>query len=482
MKKSIFKNSAFNVAYKLLNVLFPMITAVYVARVLMPAGVGKVSYAQNILTYFVVVASLGIPTYGARELARILNYSARVNKLFSELSVINFFSTLVCSVAYIALIFVVPSFRNEWALYVVSGIQLFLNIFNVDWFYTGNEEYVYITIRSTLIKVVSIICLFLFVKNRDDYVTYALINSLAVSSNYLLNVCHLRGRVSLTFKKLNFEIHIRPILILLLTNLATDLYNQIDVTMLGLMCTDDVVGYYSYAIRLVRIVTTVSTAIAITTLPRMSQYYIENKTVEFNKLFNKTLNAVITIVLPCMVGIVLVSNSAVRIVYGESFAPSASILRMLSPIFIIVAISYECGSIVLTATNNEKYLLIATLSGAATNIMLNSLLIPISAGTGAAIASVCAECVVMVIHIYFSRKYIQFNIQIKDLISIVMALIGMIILVVFIQKVLYAYEFVSFLTSVCFGALIYFFILSVLKNSIMQEVIKKIKQIIGIKE
>lgn len=478
MKKSILKNSMFNMAYKLLNVLFPMITAVYVARVLMPEGVGKVGYAQNIMSYFAVIASLGIPTYGAREIARIIHDKEKTSQLFSELFLINIVSTLFCTIAYGGLICLVPAFRKQWLLYIAAGIQLFLNVFNVDWFYTGSEEYVYITVRSTVIKVLSIIGILLFVKEKNDYIIYALINSLAVSGNYLLNVYNLKGRVTLRLNNLQFKIHLKPVFVLLLTNLATDLYNQVDVTMIGSMCTETDVGYYTYAIKLVRIVTSISTAIAFTTLPRMSQYYIERKDAEFKCLFNKTLSAVLTIVLPCMLGLTLVSNSAICIVYGESFMPSAKILRAASPIFLIVAISYECGSIVLTATNNEKYLLAATFSGAATNIALNSLLIPKYAGTGAAIASVCAEAVVMFVHVFCSRKYINFAIKKGDVISVLIGLVSMSSVVLMIQNCFAWNELVVFCVSVCSGFVMYTAILIVLKNSIASTVWKRVVAVI----
>ncbi len=475
MRKSIFKNSIFNMIYKMLNILFPMITAMYVARVLRPEGVGRVGYAQNILSYFTVVAALGISTYGAREIARVASEESKTNKLFSELFFINLLSTILCSAVYAGLIVVVPSFRSQCVLFFAVGIQLLLNVFNVDWFYSGKEEYVYITLRSATIKILSVICIFIFVKNENDLIIYALINALAVSANYLFNLFHLHNRVRVQFNNLQFKPHMKPILILLFTTLATDLYNQVDVTMMGSMCSAAEIGYYTYAIKLVRIVTSVSTAIAITTLPRMSQYYSEKKREDFNRLFNKTLEILFTIVVPCMLGIILVSDNAVRLVYGASFMPSAMILKLASPVILIVAISYQCGCVVLASVNKEKYLLLATIAGVMVNVTLNVILIPQYAGRGAALSSVCAELIVMCVHVYFVRNFIKIKIPGKDVLSLGCASAGMVAIVILMQKIFEGQYMLSLCTSIICGGGIYGIVLLLMKNSVAVFITEKVK-------
>lgn len=473
MKKSILKNSVFNIVYKLLNVLFPMITAMYVARILLPEGVGQVGYAQNILSYFTVVASLGIPAYGSREIARLTYDRHKSDKLFSELFIMNLISTILCSIVYIMLIFLIPSFRYQWLLFGAVGIQLFLTVFNVDWFYSGYEEYVYITVRSTVIKIISIICIFIFVKDENSLVIYALISSLAISGNYMCNIVNLRNRVKLCFHELNFSQHLRPVFILLLTTLATDLYNQIDVTMMGSMCSDADIGYYMYAIKLIRILTAVSTAIAVTILPRMSQYYARKEFSEFKALFNKTYKIVMLMIPPCVIGVLLLSENIVLFVYGEKFMPTASIIEMVSPIVFIVAISYLCGSVVLTAVNREKYLLYATTVGMTINIIMNVILIPRYAVLGAAFASVCSECAVLLVHGFFARKYIDLRISKRDCLSVFFAL-TMLIFVVILCKIFISSNILILFFAIVIGASIYFGILLIMKNSTVNWVIDRL--------
>ena len=137
--KSLAKNSAFNALYTILNLLFPLVTSVYVARVLMPEGVGKVAYAQSIVAYFVTFASLGLPNYGLREIARVKDNQEKKNKLFTELLVVNGISTSLSLVGFIILLYVVPSMCGQLSLFMACGCLIFFNYFNIDWFYRGQE-------------------------------------------------------------------------------------------------------------------------------------------------------------------------------------------------------------------------------------------------------------------------------------------------------------------------------------------------------
>ena len=139
-KKSLAVNSVYSVVYKLLNILFPLLTSAYTARILLPEGVGKVAYAQNIVQYFVIIAALGIPNYGIREIAKRQDSQRETNKEFSELILINTVSTTICVITYYTIVACIPYFFENKALHLVVGLTLVLNYINVDWFYQGKSQ------------------------------------------------------------------------------------------------------------------------------------------------------------------------------------------------------------------------------------------------------------------------------------------------------------------------------------------------------
>lgn len=421
---SLAKNSLYNVLYRLLNIIFPFITSVYVARVLTADGIGKVAAAQNIVSYFTIFASMGIPTYGIKLIAQFKVKSKESSKAFSELFVINFILSVVCSFAYYILIFTVPYFEGKHLLYSVTGFSLILNIINVDWFYQGIQEYRYIAIRSLIIKIVALGALVLLVKKKQDYVIYALITSAALVGNYLFNIFKLPQYIKLNLKNIKLAEHLKPIFSLFIACLAAEIYVLADTTMLDIMSNSTIVGYYSMSMKIVKIIRGLVVAVSAVFLPQLSYYYYNGEHEKFKKLTNRGLHILLALSLPVAMGIFFVSDDAIITFFGNNYIGSVLTTRILSISVISVAISNYIGLQILVTLGKEKITTISTICGAALNIVLNSVLIPIWLHEGAAIASTITEIAVMVIQIVLARKYIRFRFNLKTVLipTIIMCL------------------------------------------------------------
>lgn len=473
MTKSLFKNSIYNVLYQLLNVFFPLISAAFVARILKAEAIGKVVYSQNIAQYFILLAALGIPNYGIREVAKCRDSKEKLNKVFSELFAINLISSLVCTGVYYSLLFSAPLFQDRIALFGVAGITLFLNVFNVDWFYKGNEEFKYIAARSSAVKLCSLICLIVFVRNENDYILYALINCLAVAGNYFFNIIHLKSYVRLQLLGLRIKKHLKPIVILFSTLITIELYTLLDTTMIGFLCSETEVGYYSYAMKIVNIIISIITAISGILLPRLSFYYENFDFDKYNSLVNKTLKALLTLSIPSMIGIIMVSDTLIPVLFGEAFQPSIVTLNILACRIIFIAVGNLFGTQILMTLKLEHKILISTVVGALTNIILNIILIKLIGYNGAAIASVITELCVMTVQIYLTRNYVYIMITKSFLRSITVPVISMAaaVLVIKLMKVPLAPELII---SVIVGGLVYVGGGLVLKNEIILELYQRI--------
>lgn len=462
--KSIAKNTIFNVGYKLLNMLFPMITSMYLTRVLGAEYLGKVTYAQNILSYFLIFASFGIPTYGTREIARVAQSKYYKSKVFTELFILNFIFTIICSVIfYIFIFFGAHHFGLNKTLYMCVGLALCMNIFNVDWFYSGVEEFAYIATRSFITKILSIVAIFMLIKKEQDYMVYALITSIATTGNYIFNIFNLNGKITIQIKNIDLKRHLKPVVILLITMLASDLYNQIDVTMLGIYYTANEVAFYSTGVKLIRVVNSITMAISSTTLPRMSLMYKNNDLLGFNELFSRTLENIILFAAPSVLGIMLLADKLIIVLFGESFYPTAKVVFSLAILIMIISISYLIGSIVLTATSNEKYLMFATFVGGISNIILNKILIPNYAMIGAACASIIAEIMVFIIHYFFSRRVLCTRLDKHYYVTIILGLAGLMV-AVHLCKIYIKSASLCVILAIILGGTVYFSILLICKN------------------
>lgn len=477
-EKSLAKNSLSFILYKLMSALFPLVTVSYVSQVILASGVGKVSSAQNIVQYFVLIASLGIPNYGIREIAKVKNNNIKVSKLFSELFMINTVSTIVCIILYYLMIQTMDTFESEQLLYYVMGLTIVLNIFNVDWFYQGIEEYTYITKRSFIIKFVSILLLFVLVRDRNDYIFYAIVYILGIAGNNLVNFINLKkNKISISLSNCNIQKHFKSIFVLLCTTIAIELYTMVDTTMLTFICNNENVAYYNNSIKIVRLVIMLVTAIGAVLLPRLSYYNSIGKRKECEDIVNKVFQIIFFLLVPCGIGIYMLADAIVLILFGSTFYSAIITLKIASILIYALGFSNLFGTQILLTFGEEKKLFIATLIGAVTNILLNSVLILRFEQNGAVVASIISEFIVTCITFYFARKYLKIFLSIKFVFKTLFSSVVMIGIICIIRYYITSYMWVLIL-GILGGAMSYLGMSMVVKNEVVVElknlIIKKL--------
>lgn len=472
--KSLAKNSAFNAFYTVLNLLFPLVTSIYVARVLLPEGVGKVAYAQSIVSYFTILASLGLPNYGLREIARVREKIKEKNKLFTELLIVNGISTSIALFAYAILVLSVPNLRTQLHLFIACGFLIFLNFFNIDWFYQGEEEYVFIVCRSIIIKVLSIIALLLFVKEKSDYVAYAWISSVALGGNYILNIIHSRKYVKFTFENINIKPHIKPIMIMAVGVLLSSIYGKVDTTMLGIMAGDRETGLYTNGLKIVDMIITTSTAITAVFMPRLSYYFIHDKD-EFTRLIKNGNDILSFITFPMTIGLFVVAPKTVQLLFGNEFLGADTIIRVLCVLIVIKGFgNLLCFQLVM-CTGNEKERIPATFFGSLGNIVMNAIFIPIAAGGGAAVASVISETIVNGYQFLKMKKIVDIRFDKTILLKSICNSVIMGIVCYFVGKI-EVDLLLSVIMMLISGITVYMVMNIIMKNEMIYEMVKLVKK------
>lgn len=477
-KKSLAKNSIFNMAYKGFTALFPLITMSYISYVILPAGVGRVAYANTVAAYFVLVACLGLPSYGVKAIAQNNTSKEERSRTFLELFFINFTATVLCTAAYYLFVNMFSYFADKRQLLDIMGLLLILNIFNIDWFYQGMEEYVYISVRSFVVKVASFAVMLVFVREEDDYLIYALILCIATAGNNLWNAWNLRKYISLrSLEGWRFHPgrHMRPVLILLASTIATEVYTMLDTVMLEYYFGDVPVGYYSNATKVVRVVYTLVIALVAVFYPRISLCYKQKDYETGNRLINQGTRILLLLALPCTFGLLLTADYVVPLLFGEAFLPAVPTLRILSVLILIFSLAYFLGHVILTAAGMERMILRATAAGAVVNVFANLALIPALRQDGAAIASVFSELTVTVILLWHARSCYELKLGGRYLATVAAALLLMTAAVMPLKKILGENPKVVFVI-IAAAAAVYFGALSALGNETVRELWRKARE------
>ncbi len=414
---SVKSNYIFSLLHSVSGLLFPLLTFPYASRILLAEGIGTIQFLQSIVDYVALFSALGIPLYAVREIARVRNDAGKTSETTVEILLLHAGLT---GIGYVA-VFCIAAFVTDVAvnvhLFLLLSLSLILNALGCEWFYRGTEHFKYIAARGLIVRILSVIFLFLFVKDKDDICYYALYTLCVTGGNNLLNFVHLRkfvrpGRAN--GRRIDPLRHLRPTLRVFALNVIISVYVHLDTVMLGFISGPEAVGYYTAAAKLSRISLTAVNAIGVVLLSRMSALHREGKTDEFNRLAQKSMDLAVGINTPLCLGMIVMAPTLIRLFCGPSYEPSVVTLAILAPVLPIIGMSNVMGIQILYPQGKENLVIIATAAGAAVNVLLNLLLIGPFAQNGAAAASVAAELCVTVTMAVVARKYLPFDRRAKS--------------------------------------------------------------------
>jgi O-antigen/teichoic acid export membrane protein len=392
------KNYIYNTVQYAANLIFPLVTFPYVSRVLGPEGTGKVAFINSFTQYFIMIALFGIGVYGSREIASCRKESEKKDVLFSELLTMHILHSVLLTVVYLLVIFNIYSFQADIKYYMVAGLTILLCFLSMDWFLIAIENFRLIALRNIAFKIISILCLFLLVKNESDLFIYFILNIAITIGTYIVTVSAVSGHVRFKFR-ITFK-HYRTTSIIFLSLFVNGIYFILDVTILGFFTNDTQVGYYNAALRLVRTMLLFTYAYHGVLIPPMSVAVTENKKHDFEQLLKKSFSFTSLITVPLFIIVFIYAEKIMLIFAGDKYLPAISALKILAPIIIFNGFcSYYLG--ILLAKRRDLYRLIGSTVAAAISIILSCILIPFWGYIGSATSTLIAEIVAGVVYAYF---------------------------------------------------------------------------------
>ena len=474
MKKNLKVNTILNMIKTGSNIIFPLITIPYVLRILSADNVGKVDFGNSFVSYFSLIASLGISTYAIRECAKVRDDRKKLDRLASQIFSINICTTIIAYVLMAISLVVFRKLDSYRSLIIIQSTVILFTTVGADWINTAMEDFVYITLRSVLFQILSLGLMFLFVKTPDDYMKYALITVLSSSGSSISNIIYRKKYCKMRFTwDIPWKTHMVPILFLFVMSFSQTVFNSADITMLGLIKGNYAVGIYSTAAKIEKILNQLIASIVYVLMPRLSYMFDIEDYDNINILLRKVLAVFVTIGFPCCAGATVMAKEIVLIVGGENYVGATLVLQilLLSTFFSLVGGSF-LGNIVLLPSGNEKKFMIICCISTVINVIANAILIPVF-GVYAAAATTAFSSLIILILLLFS---IDERIKITKIPQLFVApSIGCIIMSIccyYLKKM-----FVSLImrTAICviLGIIVYMSIQIILKNELLEEIIGK---------
>ena len=467
----VLKNYAYNLSYQLLVIILPIITTPYVTRVFSSEDLGTYGYFNSIVTYFILLATLGVANYGTKEISGHLQ---EIRKNFWGIYTLQLVATFVSLLLYALFCLMLPSMQNPVAY--ILGLSLVSKGIDISWLFQGLEDFRKITVRNITVKLVGVISIFLFVKSANDLYLYV----------FLLTIFELLGQLSMWLPAREFigkphfdmayaRVHLKPVILLFLPQIAISLYVTLDRTMLGALASTKDVGIYDQALKLVNILLTLVTSLGSVMLPRVSNLLSSGDHKAVNKMHQMSFLIYNLVIFPMMAGILIVNADFVQFFLGQDFQDARYAIAIMIFRMFFIGWTNIMGIQILIPHNRNKEFMISTTAPAIISVGLNLLFLPKLGYIGAAIVSVLTEALVWAIQLYFTRRYLKEVPIIGSMTKIILASAIMYGILLGSKTVIHFSPTLNVLVFAVLGGIIYLF--AILSLKVVD--VKELKQIVG---
>lgn len=405
---SIKKNFVYKSALTLSTYLMAFITFPYVSRVLGVDRIGLVNFVDNTTGYFLLFATMGINILGVREISATKNNREKRSQIFSNIFGLNFSFTIIILCFYYWAIYSIPRLHQNSELFYIGSAKIIFTVFLIEWFFSGLENFRYITIRSLLIKFLYIISVFVFIKAEEDYKLYFILTISTIIINAVINLTYIQNFIDFNIRDcFRWQRYIKQNFILGFYTIMTSMYITFNVMYLGIVSDNTEVGYYTTAFKLYTVVIGLFTAFSNVMLPRISTLLANGEREKVHSLIIKSFNITSSLTIPLITICVILAPQIIYILSGPNYEGAIVPMRIIMPAVFFVGIAQIFVGQILIPMKNDKALLLTSIVGATLSIILNLIFTNKMFCIGSAIVLLLSEITTTSIYIYYVRREIK---------------------------------------------------------------------------
>lgn len=406
MDKNITKNYLYNLGYQVLLLIVPFIATPYIARVLGPELIGVYSFTKSISSYFILLGCLGINMYAQREIAYVKDDQDKRSQIFWTIQIVRGI-TVGCSL-FLYLLLIKVYDRYSWLL-LIQVIDILAVAIDITWYFQGMEQFKTVVARNAVVKILSVLSIFVLVKTKEDLLIYVAILSISMFVGNISLWWYVPKRINIVgIKKLYIMKHFKGSIQLFLPQIAMQVYLVLDKTMLGIMsATTAENGYYEQSQKLIKVLLAVVTSMGTVMTSRIAFLYAQKELKIIQKYIMKSLELVFFLGIPMFFGLLVIADEFVLLFFGLGYEKVIVLIKIFGLMVLLAGINNVTANQLLFPIGDQKKVTYAVLIGAIVNVILNLILIPKYLSIGVTIASVITEGIIVVLQLYSARNIIH---------------------------------------------------------------------------
>ncbi|WP_203623410.1 flippase [Lacticaseibacillus sp. 866-1] len=462
----VIKNYFYSIGYQMLNMVLPLITGPYVARVLGPKGVGINTYTGAVAQYFVLFAGLGIVLYGNRQIAYARSDRHEVSVTFWEIQLIKSVSSILAFLGFGFYILM----THEYQFYLLLQSSYIIAVgFDISWLYEGVEDFKKTFTRNTLVRIVSFILILALVHSPKDVWLYIFILAGSNLVGYIAlwpALKRLVGPVKLS--ELHPTRHFKPMMGIFIPYLALSIYPVINKTLLKSFVGVDASGYYEKSDVIVRMALTIVTSVSAVLLPHASKSFANGEMAYIKRLLQLSFSYVSLLAFPIALGMAAIAPKFGVFFYGSNFSPVGSAMMIEAFAIIFMGWSSVTGNQYLIPTKQTNIYTVSILGGAFLNVALDVPLLKIMGLNGAALATLLTESFIAIYQLLAIRHQVGHLVLSPDIAKYLLAGLAMFGVVYTLSSRLNM-SFITLPAEVIAGGMVYLVLLLLLRPTTLKQ-------------
>lgn len=463
----VIKNYLYNAGYQILIMLAPIITTPYVARVLGAHESGINTYTNGWVTFFYLIGQMGITLYGNREVAYHRDNKHERSRTFWGIELMQLMTITVALIAYLSAVLLFSTTFKEY--YLLQTLWIIATGIDVSWYFMGMEDFKKTVVRNTLVKLISIVMIFVFVRSRSDLWKYILLLGAAQVGGNITLWPYLRDSIEwVNPREWHPFRHFYPSLLLFIPTITTQIYLVVNKLMLGRIGQPTALGQFDYSDKIVKLVLAIVTATGTVMLPHVANKFANGDYQGVRESLYKSFDFVSSISVPMALGLMAISAKFAPWFLGKGYVEAGAIIFFEAPAIIFIAWSNVTGTQYLMPVNRVKEYTMSVTVGAVVNIIANLFLISKFSAEGAAVATVISEITVSFAQLWMIRSTIKRRLLFKGIWKYLCS--GMIMYIVVLRfNQIMNMNIVNLVVQVTIGIVIYVICLIILRAPIMSQ-------------
>lgn len=392
MKCSAVKNGLWLYVLQMFNTVIPLITLPYITRILGAEEYGIFSIAFNLIGYFMVIVEYGFGMSGARK----ASLSTNIQDLNTTFTAIILSRALLCFICFVSALgysnIFMQNEKQRGCLILLFLIPLG-TVLQQNWLFQGLQRMKYITIASVVARIISLICIFGFVKTSNDLSQYCIFYASTTIIVGIVGTYFALHKIKVKFVKLSWRdvlAELKDGWYVFTTSLSSKIFNTFGITVMGIMVAEYYVGIYSAIQKIPQMILLIWSPISQVLYPIASQ-----KMTFSYKDGRRYVKRIEKIILPIFLLLIILvgffAKPFIRIAFGQEYAAYYYIIYPLLFWLVFGILNNFNGIQTLLAGGYSKEYSRCFLFGVVFNVVFNIVFVKLWGIIGAALAPALSE-------------------------------------------------------------------------------------------